>query len=111
MSTRARSKRLRDVSEVRGVADEPEPVRLRRLTPAERRSLIERLGRRRVPLLAGTGGHVLLGRDGKWRVAELWHGDTFTIGYLWARGRLSEATIVLPVGVSTVFVQHRDVAA
>jgi hypothetical protein len=103
------TKRLRDVSQVRGADDEP--VRLRRLTSAERRELIERLGRRRVPLLAGTGGHVLLGRDGQWRVLELWHGDTFTIGYLYKRGGLSEATLVLPVGVSTVFVQHRDAAA
>jgi len=91
-----------DVEKLRG---ENEPPPLRQLTPAERKTFARRFGRH-LPLLDGTRGHVLIGRDGELRTASLWRGEVFVIGYVWQRGRIREASLVLPMNATTVYVNH-----
>lgn len=103
-------KRLRTVAELRGDCP-PQAPRMRRLDARERRALIQRLGRRRVPLLAGTVGHVLIGGDSEWSTAELWHTDVFVCAYYWERGRIRDgARLVLPSTTPVVFVTLRAAA-
>jgi hypothetical protein len=92
------------------VINDSQPASMCRLSAAERRRLLDRLGAH-LPLLVGTGGHVLIGRHGDARAAELWHGDTFVVGYLWKHGHVRDAAILLPHGRPIVVVDIRRNAA
>jgi hypothetical protein len=99
VSTPARSKRLHDVSEL---ADGPtRRPGLRLLSASERRELLSRVGRY-LPLLVGTG-RLWVGRDGEVCIIERHVRGAFVAGYVYPRGSVREATIVLPVGARVVF--------
>jgi hypothetical protein len=100
-------KRLRSAAQLRGSKRAHRPMR--RLSVEQRRELVSRLGRH-LPLIPRTGGYVLVGGDRRWRTVELWHGRSFTCGYLWERGHVRDARLVLPPTSAVVFVHFEDAA-
>jgi hypothetical protein len=92
---------MRSVGEMQG----RKPAPMRRLSRASERELLERIDpdHQHLPLLRGTG-HLVVGRVGQWRAIERWENNRLVVGYVYRRGHLSDAKLVLPAGVPVVFV-------
>jgi len=97
---------LRAVSQLDG-AEHRSGLRL--LTRDEHRTLVRRLGQH-LPLLVGTG-RLWVGRDGELRIIERHIHGQLVVGYAYVRGRVREATIVLPDTAPILLVTIAEQAA